>query len=187
MFQWLIKKGQNGRVAMCAKELQCNLESLSPQQRAYRMALAIVIIKEGIGELSPEFEVINNPFNYSRDDCYKIYYALETMFIANKSTLSQMRSSLPQFAEHTAAFGDAVLLWMATIGVGIRPESRDNVRLCWDYIRASHSFLLVAIDSIYETNQKMDGAMGAAVGNMKREEWAKAATFIPKCFSQKLN
>lgn len=155
------------------------------EKRAYRMAMASAMMKEMVFDLCSDFGIFDNPFKFSRDDCYQVYWKLETVRNTSRISMQQRSALLPAFLkEHMLACEEALEIWMVTVGVGIRPEGRDNARLCWDCIRASHSSLPAAIDAIYEINLKMGESVISK--GMTKEKWAEEAAFVPSCFTSKL-
>jgi hypothetical protein len=84
--------------------------------------------------------------------------------------------------EHYASFSPSVKnaqrgleIWMCTLGAGIVPKCRDDVRLIWSYLVGSMSSLPVAIQELRSIERRTTEMTGQAstemFGNITTEQW----------------
>jgi hypothetical protein len=177
---------------MCIKEVKWTLEMGDPLKRATIFALAQMFRAQMFDEESLPADLLHQPFNYSRDQLMKIYEILET--IRNQNTLQieatkrGMRNvgmELPQFSiDHAKNAGRSLEVWMATIGVGVCPERRDDVRLIWSYLNGSRDQLPDAISSLRKIEEKTAVMTGSSADmfNLRNEEWLDICNFLPEAF-----
>jgi len=195
MLKWFLKKGQNARVVMCIKTLLWELEAAEPAKRAKFLALAHVILQDFLDNIEIPFDVFDKPLDFSRDDLMRFFEFLEGARISAESQRDQLSKSLgesfPDFAlEHAINTNRALEIWMVTIGVGIVPERRDEVRKVWQMLTQSKPYLDDAIDEIL----KMEADTAAILGSMHTAffshldvtEWKTKCEFIPSQLMKEL-
>lgn len=195
MLKWFLKKGQNARVVMCIKALLWELEAAEPVKRAKFLALAHVILQDFLDNVGIPFDVFDKPLDYTRDDLMRFYENLEDARISAESQRDQLSKSLgesfPKFAlEHAINMNRALEIWMVTIGIGIVPERRDDVRKVWLMLTQSKPYLDDAIDEIL----KMEAGTAAILGsmyttffsNLDVTEWKNKCEFIPSQLMKEL-
>ncbi len=170
MFKWLQNKSENARVASCTKELQQALKNKTPIQRAQVAAMAAIIHREMLKEIEPTLNVFDNPFNFTHEQCIKVYCMLEDVrnqnrqqFILLKNDFLEMGSPLLEsFKSHVKTCEEALELWMVTVGVNIVPERIGLVRECWGMLQGVHDIIPKAITEIREAEKKE----GERTGNL---------------------
>jgi hypothetical protein len=141
--------------------------------------------------------VVDRPFDYSRTDLLTLYEMLETIrnesaweLEATKKTMRRFGMEFPSFAIQQVKFvRRASEVLMSTIGAGIAPERRDDVRQIWSILRGSYPYLAQAILGIREVEQRTAAATGAPASmynDIDTKEWLDACRFIPSSFSREL-
>ncbi len=199
MFGWINKKGQNARIFMCIKELLWDLESSSPLRRAKMVAYSSVYrmawTEEGV--LIYE-DVLSRPFDYSRDDLMKIYEEHEDLRNNGALELEQIKKKhmrihgfdLPAFAiEQSKLTRRALEILMCTIGVGIVPERRAEVRKIWRYLIDSFPQLNEAILSLREQEDKVCKMTGTdeRIFPADTNLWLDMCRFVPSSLVKELD
>jgi len=79
---------------------------------------------------------------------------------------------------------------MATVGSGIVPDRRDDVREIWNLLAEAKPFLDKAFDELIATEKKtmaITGNTQSSIINNDRVEWKDACNFVPAQFSKSLN
>jgi hypothetical protein len=198
MFGWVAEKSENARVYMCIKEVKWDLENLTSLRIATILALAQIIREQIIMGAGVPLDVLNSPLDYSRRDLVTFYGVMEnirnagTMQIdATKKNMRNLGVELPKFAEdHALATKRGIEIWMCTVGAGIVPDRRDEVRLIWSYLSKSFDYLKQAINQILEiedqTIQMTGGVNSEMFSLIDRDEWIKLCQFVPGSFVKEL-
>jgi hypothetical protein len=92
---------------------------------------------------------------------------------------------LPQFAvEHSKINTRGVEVWMCTVGAGISPHLRDDVRLIWTYLESSRGHVELAIRNLRDVEKRMcelTGAVGPFLP-IPDEEWKDLCDYVPAAF-----
>lgn len=193
MFGWLAKKGEDSRVFMCIKEVKWDLESSSPIKKAMILALAQLFRNEMFEPMSVPKDIFDNPLEYSRSDLMEFYSVLENMrnqsraqLDANKKNMKNFGMELPNFAiEHVNNSNRALEIWMCTLGAGISPDKRDDVRDIWGMVFGAKETLPEAINRLRDIERQTGEMTGQTVGmfdEMDDQEWIDACNYIPSSF-----
>lgn len=199
MFDWLKKKGQDSRVYMCIKEVKWELESADQIKRARILATTSALGSRFFsGEVIP-IDVVNRPLDYSRENLMQFYEILEdirndnsTKLAKTKKIMGNFEMEFPAYAEdHAKTAGRAIEVWMSTVGAGIAPDRRDDVRTIWRLLVQSKPFLDTAMDEILLTEKRIfEMAEQQSDGifiNYDRQEWRNACNFVPSQFVKELD
>lgn len=200
MLDWLTKKNDNARVYMCVKEVKWDLESASPLRRATIYALTALFRNMLIRELSIPADVIDRPLDYARSDLVKFYSGLEGIRNQNKFQLETTQKGLgrvgiemPAFSvEHAKTTNRALEVFMCTIGTGIVPDRRDDVRLIWTLMYEAKAYTASAIQELRSVESRTNEIFGNASGGMFNEfdddaEWEDNCDYLPSMFAKKLD
>jgi hypothetical protein len=95
---------------------------------------------------------------------------------------------LPSFAiEHANNTNRSLEVWMCTLGSGISPDKRDEVREIWKMLLDSKDFLPEAIQSIRDIERQtseMTGQDANMFDGMDEELWIQSCDYIPASFSK---
>lgn len=196
MLGWLAKKGQNSRVYMCVKEVKWELETGTQVHRATILAMASLLRVKVLEDFPTS--VMDRPLDYSREDLMRFYEMLEN--IRNMATLHRERlqksmaslgMALPDFAiAHAKVSNRALEVWMCTLGAGIVPDQRDEVRQIWRYLSGSFPYLATGIANLRKTEQMTARATGSPesgmFGDMETNKWLEASRFVPSAFVNEL-
>ncbi|MCH7805951.1 MAG: hypothetical protein IH995_02245 [Proteobacteria bacterium] len=199
MVGWFAKKGQNSRVYMCVKELKWELEGGDSLKRATILALAQYFRFEIFDDCGISMDVIDRPLDYSREDLLRLYEILETVRNQNtfqieqtKKTMIRFGMELPQFSiEHAKNTSRALEVWMCTLGAGITPDKRDDVRIVWSRLASSFDYIEEAILHIRQIEKKtaeMTGVSDAGMfSTLNSTDWVELCRFVPSVFLKELN
>ena len=195
MLKWFLRKGQNARVAMCTKTLLWELEAAEQVKRAKFLALAHVTVHQFLDDIDISFDVFDKPLDYKRDDLMSFFENLEDVRIFAESQRDQLSKSLgaafPDFArEHATDMNRALEIWMVTIGVGIVPDRRDDVRKIWQILAESKPYLDDAIDEILKMEADaaviLGGSDTAIFSNLDVTDWKNKCEFMPSQLMKEL-
>ena len=197
MVGWLAKKAQNSRVYMCIKEVKWTLESADAIQRAMILALAQLLRGQMVKESNFPLQVLNRPLDYDRDELMQAYDGFEDIRNQNnqllettKKNMRRFGANLPQFSiDHAVNVGKSVEFWMSTLGAGVCPERRDDVREIWSYLASSYSHLpeaIVALRKVEELTAEMTGSEDYEMFDLIDEDWLRFCRFFPEAFSREL-
>lgn len=156
MFGWLNKKAEHARVSMCIKELKWSLESYSDLKVMKIWATAALLKNEMFGSDSLSEGVLNQPFDYPRNELMQLYSGMEDIRNNNEIQFKQLQKGMQRFEIEIPDFAKeqveitrrATELWMVTIGAGVVPEKRDEVRKIWSLINDSKGSLSEAIEDL---------------------------------------
>jgi hypothetical protein len=199
MVGWLAKKAQNSRVYMCIKEVKWELETATPLRQATILALAQYFRGRMLREMDVPDAMLDKPLDYSRSDLWSIYDILETL--RNQNTLQldatiknarRIGMELPQFSiDHAKATSRALEVWMATLGAGIVPDRRDDVRAIWSHLSGSLEHVEEAIIQLRTVEQRTSEMTGMPAEEMFAEinpnDWLAYCRFVPSALSSGLN
>lgn len=197
MLQWLTNRNHDARVYMCIKEVKWDLETADPIKRAKILACAISLFQEMRDPEFPLEQLVNRPLDYPRKDLLMIYENLENLrndcvrqWEHMKKNMGQFGMDLPDFSEqHFKLSRRALEIWMITVGAGIAPNRRDDVREIWKMLTASKSMLEEAIESLFEVEEKtcsLTGQPGGMFSFINPIGWKEACNFVPEQFSKEL-
>lgn len=193
VFGWLYKIGQNSRFTMCTKELLWHLESCDQLKLAITLALATKFRIEMFSD-PPYSDMLNQPFNFSRDELYKFYWEIEGLYHTSRDYIPVLKDRgrnfgvpLPDFIEqHMITCNYALSVWMVTLGAGMNPGVKVDARKCWKYLSDSSSLINEAINELIELENKASSIFGSSdemgMKQTDRNTWVSAAYFIPECF-----
>lgn len=188
MRSWFIKKAQNARVTMYTKELKWELETAAPERRATILALASFLRVDAFNDDIPA-TVLDRPLDYSRGDLMRFFEMLEDIREASALKEKRLKKSgfpLPDFAvAHFKVSNRALEVWMCTIGAGIVPDRRDDVRQIWQHLAGALSSLPTAILRLHEIEAKtaeMTGASDRMFQGIDTNVWLDACRFVPSAF-----
>ncbi|MCH7777634.1 MAG: hypothetical protein IH878_14020 [Gemmatimonadetes bacterium] len=199
MLGWLAKKGESSRVYMCIKTVKWDLETGSAVKRATVLALAQLLRAEMLAQSGIPMDVLDRPLDYSRNDLLSFYDLLETarnqntmQIEATKKNMRHLGMELPQFAvDHAKTTGQGLEVWMCTLGAGIVPERRDDVRTIWSYLAGSLDHVGEAISHLREVEQQTAAMTGIEDTGMfsviDTNDWTEQCGFVPSVFSKELH
>jgi hypothetical protein len=215
MLGWLKTKMQNSRVFVCVKDIKFVLENADQKRRAVILALASWFRMTTLADEHNALQGLDRPLDYGRDELMRFYGILEDIrnlsivqFEALKRNVPKdaaaMRrnadsiglrfegpSELPQFAiDHAKNAQRGLEIWMCTLGAGIVPKCRDDVRLIWSYLVGSMSSLPVAIQELRSIERRTTEMTGQAstemFGNITTEQWMEFCRYVPSSFANSL-
>lgn len=197
MVGWFAKKAQNSRVYMCIKEVKWTLEAADPVKRATILALAQLLRGQVVNETDFPADTFSRPLDYSRDELMRVYEGFENIRNQNnfqidaaQKNMRRLGMELPQFSvDHAKNTGRSIELWMCTIGAGICPERRDDVRLIWSYLAQSYSFVPDAIAGLRRVERQtteMTGFVDQGMFSVTNEDWMECCQFFPDAFFKEL-
>lgn len=179
---------------MCIKEVKWTLETTNPLKRASILALSQVL---RITMFTEQQDLLNRPFDYSRDELMQFYCALE--ILRNQSTVDEtalqnymleLGVELPNFTlNHFEISKRALEIWMCTLGAGILPGRRDEVRAIWGYLISATSSLQMAFSQLKNTERLMGEMSGSDIemfSGIEETEWGEACKYIPEIFIKEL-
>jgi hypothetical protein len=135
--------------------------------------------------------------SFSRRDLLAIYEALETMRNGAQAqrehlekTMKKMGGEIPAFAiDHMKETNRGLEVLMCTVGAGIVPERRDEVRAIWEMLVGSKQHLLAAFAHLREVEEKssrLTGAESDTFGLIEDAAWLQACQFVPTIFMMRL-
>lgn len=193
MFGWLKTKGENSRVYMCTKEVKWELERGDGIKSAMILALAQFFRVAMLEEIGVPQDMIDRPPIYPRDDLMRIYSAVEGMRNQNRLQLARSKKvsanigiELPEFVEqHTKNCERALEVWMCTLGTGIQPDIRPDVRLIWQYLSVSPASLEAGVARLFEIEHmiaEMSGTPESMFEGVTAHEWIAECAFVPAMF-----
>ena len=197
MFDWLEKKGENSRVYMCIKELKWDLEARTKVSRAMVLAMSAVFRNMFVNEGFPA-NLFNSPFDYSRTDLSKFYNMVEAVRNNSTHTLNQTKTMMKKFGiempdysiRHVKTTNKAIEIWMGTVGIGLVPERRDDMRAVWVLLNDSSSELPNAIAMLnkieMDTLLMLDSSDRGMFAGIVSEDWISSCSYVPKVFVGKL-
>ena len=141
MFGWLAKKNEDARVYMCVKEVKWDIEKSDELRRAVILVMAH-IQRIGMSEDEDLKRIIDNPFAFDRRDAVFLYVRLEdlrnTIRLQHDKIRKTMRDSggWPEYArQHSKDATRGLEICMCTIGAGVNPDVREDVRAIWKMLR----------------------------------------------------
>ena len=94
---------------------------------------------------------------------------------------------MPVFAvEQSKNANRGIEIWMCTVGAGIVPDRRDEVRQIWAMLSQGVSVAPEAMRRLEEIAKLTENATGAKASGMFEElapdQWLAAADFVPSAF-----
>jgi hypothetical protein len=211
MLEWLKAKGENSRVFACVKDVKFVLENADEVRRAVILALASFFRMTLLADDQHLLKLLDCPLDYGRDELMSVYRSLEDIrnqMIAefedvqrsvreDSAAIRRNFSSIgirttgptevPEFSvKHAKNVQRSIEIWMCTLGAGIVPARRDDVRLIWRYLVGSISSLPVAIQELRliesrtaEMTRMPDAKM---FGDIKPEQWMEFCRYVPSSF-----
>jgi len=197
MLQWLTNRNHDARVYMCIKEVKWELEKADPIKRAKILAVAMSLFQEMQDPEFPLEQLVNRPLDYPRKDLLMIYENLENLRNDGVRQWEHMKKNMRQFGMDLPDFSDqhfklvrrALEIWMITVGAGIAPNRRDDVREIWKMLTSSRSRLDEAIESLVEVEEKTASLTGQSAdmfSYMDPIKFKEACSFVPEQFSKEL-
>lgn len=190
MLQWIGKKGEDARVYMCIKEIKGELGVADGVQRATILAIA-QWLRQSMFDDNGMANVVDRPLDYSRSELMKFYGGLENIrnqsaveMEHTKANMLRLGLELPQFAiDHAKNTARGLEIWMCTLGAGICPNRREDVREIWSYLTASLDHFAVAITNIREVERRTGEMTGAGpIFNVTYSEWFGLCEYVPSMF-----
>ena len=191
MLGWLGRKNQDARVFMCIKEIKMVLDAEKPVGRAKILAMAQLLRLSIFHEAGIE-GAIDRPLDYSRDELMKLYSGLETVrnnsvvqMNALKKNMQNFGMELPDFSvEHAKITSRGLEVWMCTLGAGIAPNRRDDVRSIWMMLSGSLRDAPEAIANIRAVEQQTSDMTGSGqMFALSDDEWLELCRYIPSQLS----
>lgn len=197
MLEWLMKKGQNSRVLMCIKEVKWELEAADPTRRAAILIVAQSLRTSALSEDAIPASVFDRPLDYSRDDLMRFYGILEDIrnmgtaqLEQNQRGLRRLGIEMPEFAvRHAKDTNKALEIWMCTLGAGICPDRRDDVRVVWRLLADARSHLAEGAAHLKKVERMTSDATGESASMMDVPAWAELqqlCAFVPSSFTSQL-
>jgi hypothetical protein len=197
MLGWLAKRAENSRVYMCIKEAKWELEAATIVKRATILALAQLLRGQMVAHTDFPRDVLNRPLDYPRDQLLEVYKIFETIrnqnalsINATKESLRRVGLGLPQFSEdHAKNTGRGIEVWMCTVGAGICPDRREDVRSIWRYLSGATPQLGDAISQLREVEYKtmeMTGSSSDQMFGLSDREWSDFCRFVPEAFAKNI-
>jgi hypothetical protein len=198
MLQWLAKKGENARVSMCIKEVKWELETADATKRAMILAVAQhfrVKFTEADNFLAG---IIDRPLDFSRSDVMRWYDAFEAIrnnnalqFDATRKNMRRLVGmELPQLmVDHAKMVDRGVEVWMCTLGAGVAPDRRDEVRAIWSYLAGAFDNLPQALARLKAVAEQFATVTGADTSNMfdldldDVDAWRSFCRYTPAVFA----
>lgn len=190
MLQWIDKKGEDARVYMCIKEIKGELGVADGVQRATIMAMAQLLRQSMFNDTGTE-GVADRPLDYSRSELMQFYGGLESIrnqsaveIERTKANMLRLGMTLPQFAiDHAKNTSRGLEIWMCTLGAGICPNRREDVRDIWSYLTGSLDYIAVAITNIKEIERRTCEMTGAGpIFGLSYSEWFGLCEYVPSMF-----
>lgn len=191
MLQWIGKKGEDARVYMCIKEIKGELGVADGVQRATILAMA-QLLRPSLFEDTGTANIVDRPLDYSRSELMKFYGGLEdirnqgAIEIENtKANMLRFGMELPQFAiDHAKNTSRGLEVWMCTLGAGICPNRREDVREIWSHLTGSLDDIAVAINKIKEVERRTLEMTGAveSMFTPSYSEWFGLCDYVPSMF-----
>jgi hypothetical protein len=143
--------------------------------------------------------LIDRPFDFSRSDAMQYYEILENVRNNNTLQLDATRKNmrrvvdmeLPQFmVDHTKMVGRSVEVWMCTLGAGVAPDRRDDVRAIWSYLADAVDNLPQALARFKAIAEQVTTVTGEDTSNMFQldlddiETWRSLCRYTPAAFGK---
>ncbi len=183
---------------MLIKEFRWDLEASDELRRARILILGQIIRATSFG-LIPSFQdMLNRPLDYSRKELVEIYEGLEGTRNQNTLHLAQLQKffsqrgiEIPKFVIDRAKDTSRGLeIWMCTIGAGISPDKRDEVREIWSLLSRAFPSLPIAMKSLVADDQKNAEIFGVQPESvwegLSGQQIHDACMFIPSSFTKSL-
>ncbi|QQS11557.1 MAG: hypothetical protein IPK81_18585 [Rhodospirillales bacterium] len=198
MLGWLVKKGQNSRVYMCVKEVKWEVEAADATRRASLLALAQLYRVELFDEYPGIASAIDRPLDFGREDLMRFYEMLEDIRNAanlnlesTQKTFRRLGGELPDFAvKHAKLTTRALEIWMCTVGAGIQPSLRDDVRAIWRDLQGASKDITKGIDHLREVESRTAATTGgsgpAMFAGVDTDRWIEVSKYVPAGFSKEL-
>ena len=198
MLGWAAKKMQDSRVYMCVKVLKWDLEQSSQLRRSIILAMAHIVRIDGLNKSGIPLDPLDKPFSCSRSNLINLYSNLED--VRNESVmrleqikrqLSNTHMTLPVFAEeHIKDTNRGLEVWMCTIGAGITPDRRDDVRAIWSYLAGAIPTAMEGVRALLAVEQKTAAMTFMPASSMfqgvDEREWTESCKFVPSSFIREL-
>ncbi len=190
MLQWIGKKGEDARVYMCIKEIKGELGVADGVQRATILAMVQLLRQSMFIDTGTE-GIVDRPLDYSRRELMQFYGGLENIrnqaaieLQNTKANMLRLGMTLPQFAiDHAKNTARGLEVWMCTLGAGICPNRREDVREIWSHLAGSSDHLPVAIHNIKDVERKTGEMTGAGpIFSLSYSEWFGLCEYVPSMF-----
>ncbi|WP_147276021.1 hypothetical protein [Pelagibacterium lacus] len=187
----LDSSSESARVAICVKDLKSHLETEQPLERSKILAMAHIFRRDLFGPDVAPMEMLDRPFSFDRQTAASVYGVLEQLRNTNlrqmestRKSLARMDMPLPDFIlSHVRTSARALEVWMVTVGVGISPDMRADVRAIWGHLEGASPVLPVAFAALRafaDANEEVTGIRGKALFNSLDDGlWAEACRYIP--------
>jgi hypothetical protein len=192
MVGWFAKRG----VVKSIKNLKWILERESAVGRAKVLAVAQLQRMTMFPESNPKSRtLLNNPFDLAAPDLMSVFDGLADSVISFRMNGQRLRQNqraifgtdIPQFVlDHWTVFERGYLVWMSTIGAGIIPNRRSDVRAIWTYLAGSKASAREAIAHLHEVGARLGAEFGGdnPFSGWNTEEWLKHCEFVPDFCSE---
>jgi hypothetical protein len=189
LFDWLKKKSQNARVYMCVKELKWDLEQSSDMRKAKVLAMA-QLLRKAFSDDFPLEDVINEPWVYPREQIEPLYSGLEDMrngavvqLASLKKSFAGMGYKLPEDVEpHVKLTNRSLEVWMTSLGIGMAPDTMQDVQSIWQHLDIPNGHLLPAMSDLREMAARQQEYTGINIFDemyVTDSQWAFLCDFRP--------
>ena len=193
MVSWVNRKAAAAKAYMCIKSVKWNLDSCSSPDRARVLLLASILHTQSLADLWEDVEIFNRPLDFPINDLVQVYEGLESVRRAvqlqnerlTKSVLQHGLKMTPLSTQHYKLGVIALEAWMCTIGAGIVPGRRDDVRYIWQCLTRARCSLDVAIGLCQANERWWTGMTGDPITvfvNQDTEELKSYCDFVPAQF-----
>ena len=203
MLSWLKSKNDSARVYMCMKELMWDLESASPLRRARILILGQIVRATTFGLEPTMQDIFDRPFDYPRSDLIELYEGIEKIRNQANSQLEHLKkisvsltgAELPEVVVSRSKDSSRGLeIWMCTLGAGVAPNRRDEVRQIWELLQSSIGAVPEAVESLLKDDELMQQRSMQLTGHTNQTMWddlsidqiALACRFVPSIFTKRL-
>ncbi len=128
----------------------------------------------------------------------QFYELLETVLIqstmqrqATQKGMKQFGVELPEYAvTHAKNVNRGLEVWMCTLGAGISPSKRDDVRSIWRMMNDAKGDVPEAIDGLRAVESQtsaMTGQDTSMFGSMDTADWIESCYYIPASFTKEFS
>ena len=135
----LFRYFSQSRITVAAKELKLYYDACNPTQKA-KLLIFCTAFRLSEEKFNPAIgDMYMNPVNYPPEECYRLYYRVEGLFLEAKGIEHQVKKN---FREPIGYGNDQILglsiqathlkIWMSTVGVRIKPDTYNFVNSMWD-------------------------------------------------------
>jgi len=174
---------------MCVKELKWDLEQSSDMRKAKVLAMAQLLRKAFSGDFPIE-DVVNEPWVYPREEIEQLYSGLEDMrngavvqLASLKKSFAGMGYKLPEDVEpHVKLTNRSLEVWMTSLGIGMAPDTMQDVQSIWQQLDIPNGHLLPAMSDLREMAARQQEYTGINIFDemsVTDSQWAFLCGFRP--------